>query len=50
MGMKEHKEALQHQIDNLDVKVESGFTELHARMNVMSSQLNQIQEQINPLD
>ena len=48
--MKEHKEALQHQIDNLDVKVESGFTELHARMNVMSSQLNQIQEQINPLD
>ena len=42
--MKEHKEALQYQIDNLDVKVENGFTELHAQMNMMSSQLNQIQK------
>ena len=37
VSMKDNKEALQKQIKDLNAKVESGFTKLHAYMNLMSS-------------
>ena len=46
--MKECSQALDHKIVKLEIKVNGEFTEVHQRLNVVTSQLNQIQEQINP--
>ena len=51
IGIKDNNEALpKKKFEDLNAKVKRRFTKLHKHMNLMSSQLNQIQEHINPME